>query len=103
MSKIQIGRLSEEKYLLEYDKYSSNMYSNDQSDFLGNFNDRDVRHKRTRKMGIQKYLRKSCYHRIKCTVITFLTTFMWRIPLSSATLAIITHRKLKRVFDGTSI
>ena len=32
MSKIQIGRLFEEEYLLKYDKYSSNMYSNDQSD-----------------------------------------------------------------------
>ena len=31
MSKIQMGRLSEEEYLFRYDKYSSNMYSNDQS------------------------------------------------------------------------
>ena len=27
-----MGRLSEEEYLLGYDKHSSNMYSNDQSD-----------------------------------------------------------------------
>ena len=32
VSKIQLGRLFEEGYLLEYDKYSSNMSSNDQSD-----------------------------------------------------------------------
>ena len=32
MSEIQIGKLFEEEYLLRYDKYNSNMYSNDQSD-----------------------------------------------------------------------
>ena len=32
VSKIQLGRLFEKGYLLEYDKYSSNMSSNDQSD-----------------------------------------------------------------------
>ena len=32
MSKMQIGRLSKKEYLLGYDKYSSNMSSNDQSD-----------------------------------------------------------------------
>ena len=28
------------------------------------------------KMVIQKYLREGCYHRIECTVATFLTAFM---------------------------
>ena len=52
-------------------------------------------------MGTQKYLRKSCYHRIECTATTFLTTFMWRRPLNSAILATTTHRKSKKVSDGT--
>ena len=58
-------------------------------------------HERMRKKETQKYLRGSCYHRIKCTAATFLVTFMWRRPLNSAVLVIATHRKLKRVFDET--
>ena len=48
----------------------------------------------------QKYLRKNCYHRIKCTAATFLAVFMWREPLNNAGLVIITHRKLEKVSDG---
>ena len=46
-----------------------------------------------------KYLRKSCYHRIKCTAATFLAALMWRGPLNSVALATITHKKLKGVSD----
>ena len=61
----------------------------------------------TCRMSIQKerkpkYLRKDCYHHIKCIVATFLAAFMWRKPLKSAVLAIATHKKLKKVSDGTS-
>ena len=49
----------------------------------------------------QKYLRKSCYHRIKFTVITFLTAFMWRRHLNSETLVTTTHRKSGEGSDGT--
>ena len=49
----------------------------------------------------QKYLRKSYYHRIKCTAATFLAAFTWRRPLNSTALATTTHRKLKNVPDGT--
>ena len=52
-------------------------------------------------MGTKKYLRENCYHRIKYTTTTLLAAFMWRRPLNSATLAITTHRKPNRVFDGT--
>ena len=48
-----------------------------------------------------KDLRKSCYHRIKCTVITFLATFMWRRHLNSETLVITTHREPEEMSDGT--
>ena len=50
----------------------------------------------------KKYLRKSCYHRIECTLATFLATLMWRRPLNSVTLATTTHRKPGRVSDGTN-
>ena len=48
-----------------------------------------------------KDLRKSCCHRIKCTITTFLTAFMWRRHLNSETLVITTHRELEEVSDGT--
>ena len=51
--------------------------------------------------GSQKYLKKSCYHRIKFTVITFLTAFMWRKHLNSETLVTTTYRKPREVSDGT--
>ena len=95
------GRWSEEEFLLGYDKYSSNMYSNNQGDLLRSSNDRDVHHDHIRKRGTQKYLRKNCYYRIECIATTFLAAFMWRKPLNSAALATTTHRKPKRVSDGT--
>ena len=52
-------------------------------------------------MGTQKYLRKSCYHRTECTAATFLAAFMLKKLLNSAVLATTTHRKPKRVSDGT--
>ena len=48
-----------------------------------------------------KDLRKSCCHRIKCTITTFLTAFMWRRHLNSETLVSTTHRELEEVSDGT--
>ena len=53
-------------------------------------------------MRTQKYLRESCYHHIKCTAATFLTTFMLRRPLNSASLATTTHKKPENVSDGTN-
>ena len=60
-------------------------------------------HKHTRMKETQKYLKKNCYHHIKCAAVTFLAAFMWRRPLNSVTLAITTHRKPKRVSDGIGI
>ena len=96
-----MGRWSEEEYLLGYDKYSSNMHSNNQGDFLRNSSDRDVHHEHTGRKGTQKYLRENCYHCIECTAATFLAAFMWRRPLNSAALTTTTHRKPKSVSDGT--
>ena len=48
----------------------------------------------------QKYLRESCYHRIECTITTFMAAFMLRKPLNNAALATTTYRKPKRVSDG---
>ena len=95
------GRRSEKEFLLGYDKYSSNMCSNDESDLYRGSSDRDVPHEHTRRKGIQKYLRKSCYHRIKCIEATLLAAFMWRRPLNSVILATTTHRKPKKVSDET--
>ena len=58
------GRRSKEEFLIGYDKYSSDMCSNDESDLHRNSNDRDVPHEHTRMKGTQKYL--SYYHCIKC-------------------------------------
>ena len=71
-----MGRQSEEEYLLGQAKHRSDMDPNDQSDLPRSSNDRDVRHKRTRKMGIQKYLRESCYHRIEYSVANSLIALM---------------------------
>ena len=48
-----------------------------------------------------KDLRKSCYHRIKCTVTTFLAAFMWRRHLNNDTLVTTTHKELEEVADRT--
>ena len=71
-----MGRQSEEEYLLRQAKHKSDIDHNDQSDLSGNSNDRDVRHKRIRNMGTQKYLRKNCYHRIEYSVANSLATLM---------------------------
>ena len=42
-----MGRQSKEEYLLRQVKHRSDIDPNDQSDFPGSSNDRDVRHKRT--------------------------------------------------------
>ena len=101
MSKIQMGGWSEEEYLLGHDKYNSNTYSSNHGDLPRSSSDKDMYHKRIRMMGTQKYLRKNCYHHIECTAATFLAAFMLRRPLNSVALATTTHRKPKRVFDGT--
>ena len=50
MNKIQMGEWSKEEHLLEYDKYNSNMYSNNQGDLLESSSDKNVHHKRIRMM-----------------------------------------------------
>ena len=61
-----------------------------------------MHYERTGRMRVRKYLRKSCYHCIKCSAANFPTAFMWRRPLISAVLATTTHRKPKKMYDGTS-
>ena len=48
-----------------------------------------------------KDLRKSCYHRIKCTITTFFAAFTWRRYLNNDTLVITTHKELEEVADRT--
>ena len=101
MSKIQAGGWSKEEFLGN-DKYSSNMYSNNQGDLSGNSSDKDVHHKRIRMMRTQKYIRENYYHHIECTAATFQATFMLKKPLNNAVLATTTHKKLERVSDRTN-
>ena len=89
-----------EEEFLGYDKYSSNMCSNDESDLHRGSNDRNVSHEHMIRKGTQKYLVESCYHCIEYTTATFLAVFMWRRPLNSVALTIATHRRPKRVSDG---
>ena len=49
-----------------------------------------------------KYIKKSYYHHIKCIVPTFMAAFMWSRPLNSVSYEIITHKKLKKKFNGTN-
>ena len=100
MSKIQMGGWSKEEYLLGHDKYNSNIYSSNHGNLPRSSSNKDVHHKHIRMIGTQKYLRESCYHRIKCTADTFLASFMLRRPLNSAALATTTHRKLERMSNG---
>ena len=54
------------------------------------------------KMRVEKYLTKSCYHRIEYSATNSLATFMWRRPLNSAALVALTQRVLVRVSDETN-
>ena len=56
----------------------------------------------TRGVEIQKYLRKGCYHLIKCSAANFLAALMWRRSLINVILATSTYRRLERVSDGKS-
>ena len=95
------GMWSEERLLLRYDNDSSSTYSSNLGNPPKSSNNRNVSHEHARRKKTQKYLRESCYYRIKCTTATFLAAFMWRRPLNSIALANATHRKPKRVSDGT--
>ena len=83
-------------------KHRPNVYPIVQSDLLGNSTDRNVHYEHTGGMKVQKYLRKGCCHRIKCSAANFLTTLMWRRPLNSAALTTPTHREPERVPNGTN-
>ena len=76
MNEIRMGRRFEEEYLLKQAKHNSNMYPNNQGDLPRNFSDRDMSHKRTRRMGTQKYLWENCYHRIECSIANSLAALM---------------------------
>ena len=73
-----------------------------QNDVPGSSIDKDMHCERTGQMGANKYLSKSCYHRIECSAANSLTAFMWKRPLNSVALVVPTHRRLVRVSDGLS-
>ena len=73
-----------------------------QGDVPGNFVDKDMFYEHIGQMGAGKYLRESCYHRIKCSTTNFLAALMWRRPLNSVVLATPMYRGSKRVSDRTN-
>ena len=64
------------------------MYPNNQGDLPGSSSNRDVPHKRTRRMGTQKYLGESCYHRIEYSVANSLTALIRKLSPNSTFLAL---------------
>jgi len=80
-----------------------NVCSITQSDLLENATERDVPYEHTGRMTIQKYLRESYYHCIKCFAANFLAALMWRRLLNSVALTTSTHRRPERVSDETGI
>ena len=72
------------------------------SNVLDNSNVKDKYQEGTGQRKAVKYLRESYYHHIKCSATHFLVAFMWRRPLNNTTLAAPTHRRSKRVSDGTN-
>ena len=49
-----------------------------QSNVSGSSIDKDIHHESTRQREVMKYLRESCYHRIKYSTINSLTALMWK-------------------------
>ena len=47
-----------------------------QGNITGCPTDKDTRHEGTRQRGTMKYLRKSCYHRIECSIANSLATLI---------------------------
>ena len=47
-----------------------------QSDIPGSFIDKNMHYERTGQMGAEKYLGETCYHYIKCSVVSYLATLM---------------------------
>ena len=47
-----------------------------QSDILGSSIDKDMHYERIGQMGVEKYLRESCYHRIECSAANSLAALM---------------------------
>ena len=74
---------SERVILLEPDECQSSKHSVDLGNLPRDSNNEDRLQARKKVIRIQKYLRKNCHHRIKCTAAAFLAALMWRRPLNS--------------------
>ena len=91
----------EKEILLGYGQHSLSLYPHSWRDLPRSSKDEDVSYEHRRRKETQKYLRKSCYHCIKCTVTTFLAAFMWRRHINSVVLATTTHKKPGEVSNRT--
>ena len=64
---------------------------------------KDTLHKGTRQKGTMKYLRESCYHRIKYSVTNSLATLIWKWYLNSNYQPYNYSQRLQEGTDGTGI
>ena len=55
-----------------------------QSDIPGSSIDKDIYYERTEQMGVGKYLKESCYHRIECFAANSLAALMRKWYLNSS-------------------
>ena len=71
---------SERVILLGPDECQSSELRLDLGNLLGNSSNEDRLQVSKERRRTQKYLGKSCYYRIKCTITAFLAALMWRRP-----------------------
>ena len=79
------------------------MYPTIHSDILRSSIDKGMRYERIGEMGAEKYLRESCYHRIKCSVANSLAVLMRKWDLNSTFQPYNYPQRLQEGADGTRI
>ena len=83
---------SERVILLGPDECQSSRYLVDLGNLPGDSSNEGRLQVRKEVIRTQKYLGKSCYHRIKCTTAAFLAALMWRRHLNS----VFNHYRLQK-------
>ena len=74
-----------------------------QSNILGDSIDKDIHHESIGQREAMKYLRESCYHRIKCSAPNSLAALMWKWYLNSNFQPYSYSQRLQEGTDGTGI
>ena len=74
-----------------------------QSNIPWNFFDKDMHYERTEQIGVEKYLRESCYHHIEYSVANSLAVLMRKWYLNSTFQPYNYSQRLQEGADGTRI